>query len=73
MSTVNATAVITVTVEISRLGNWDENSSAKQLHDQCSREAVQALENLFTSSKTDRKFRVIGKPHSKTVFTERSS
>jgi hypothetical protein len=70
MGRVNATAVVTVTVEISNLGNWDDSCSAAQLHEQCSREAMLALNNLFTST-TDRKFRIIGQPHSRTVYTER--
>lgn len=67
---VGATAVVTVTVEISGLGSYASTCQVDQIYRQSAREATNSLQNLFNGSK-DRNFRIVGEPKVKTIFTER--
>lgn len=67
---VGATAVVTVTVEISGLGSYGGTCQVDQIYRQTAREAVNSLQNLFNGNR-DRNFRIVGEPKVKTVFTSR--
>jgi hypothetical protein len=65
---VGATAVVTITVQISDLGSWGPDCSVQQVHDQATRAAIGAIRNMDK----DRRLTIIGTPEIKTITTERT-
>ncbi len=66
---VSAAVMITLKVEV-HVGNWDAAQPFSDLHNQASREARQALTNLFGTSG---KYRIVNEPAVMQVITKEST
>jgi len=75
---VEATAIVTLTLEVRIPDRWTSSCSAKQIHDEAARAAQALLDRVFTSDLPKVRaaalkcIRFVGEPRVRQVLTDRS-